>query len=117
MIFCSNSAHFPEIQLVCDRPTDGRTDGWTDTPSYRDARTHLNSCYRVINCNCNKRALYCRATIGFKEVRNQFPISNIVTVLPCISLINPMDDLICLVKVVLNREKIQQSRILGIECA
>ena len=45
MLFCSNSAHFPEIQLVCDGPTDGptdgRTDGRTDTPSYRDARTHL----------------------------------------------------------------------------
>merc|ERR1712228_532954 len=30
---------------VTDGPTDGRTDGWTDgrmdTPSYRDARTHL----------------------------------------------------------------------------
>ena len=24
-----------------DRPTDGRTYGQTDTPSYRDARTHL----------------------------------------------------------------------------
>ena len=22
-------------------PMDGQTDGWTDTPSYRDARTHL----------------------------------------------------------------------------
>ena len=45
MLFCSISAHFSEIQLVCDRrtdrPTDGRTDGRTDTPSYRDARTHL----------------------------------------------------------------------------
>ena len=50
--------------------------------------------YRVINCNCNKRALYCKATIGFREVHNQFPISNIVTVFPCISLIYPMDDFI-----------------------
>ena len=45
MLFCSNSAHFSEIQLVCDgrtdRPTDGLTDGRTDAPSYRDARTHL----------------------------------------------------------------------------
>ena len=45
MLFCSISAHFPEIQLVCDRQTDERTDGRTDrrtdTPSYRDARTHL----------------------------------------------------------------------------
>ena len=41
MLFCSISAHFSEIQLVCDLPTDGRTDGRTDTPSYRDARTHL----------------------------------------------------------------------------
>ena len=30
MLFCSNSAHFSEIQLVCDRRTDGRTDGKTD---------------------------------------------------------------------------------------
>ena len=39
MLFCSNSAHFSEIQLVCDLQTDGRTDGWrvrrTDTTSYR----------------------------------------------------------------------------------
>ena len=49
MLFCSNLAHFTEIQLVCDGPTDrrtdrrtnGPTDGRTDTPSYRDARTHL----------------------------------------------------------------------------
>ena len=38
---------FPEIQLVCDLPTDQRTDrrmdGRTDIPSYRDARTHLTS--------------------------------------------------------------------------
>ena len=26
---------------MTDRRTDGQTDGWTDTPSYRDARTHL----------------------------------------------------------------------------
>ena len=37
MLFCSNSAHFSEIQLVCDGPTDGRTDGWTDGPT--DGRT------------------------------------------------------------------------------
>jgi len=49
MLFCLNSVHFSEIQLVGDGPTDGRTDGRTegrtdgrtDTPSYRDARTHL----------------------------------------------------------------------------
>ena len=69
--------------------------------------------YRVINCNCNKRTFYCRATIGFREVHNQFPISNIVTVLPCIGLVNPMDDLICLVKVGLNMEKTQKSLILA----
>ena len=71
------------------------------------------SLYRVINCNCNKRALYCRATIGFREVHNQFPITDIVTVLPCIGLVNPMDDLICLVKVGLNIEKTQKSLILA----
>ena len=37
MLFCSNSAHFSEIQLVCDGPTDGRTDGRTDGPT--DGRT------------------------------------------------------------------------------
>ena len=45
MLFCSNSVHFSEIQLVCDirtnGPTDRLTDGQIDTPSYRDARTHL----------------------------------------------------------------------------
>ena len=41
MLFCLNSAHFSEIQLVCDGRTDGPTDRRTDTPSYRDARTHL----------------------------------------------------------------------------
>ena len=38
MLFCSNSAHYSEIQLVCDGRTDGwmdgrtdgRTNGWTD---------------------------------------------------------------------------------------
>ena len=30
VLFCSNSAHFSEIQLVCDRQMDGRTDGRTD---------------------------------------------------------------------------------------
>ena len=28
-LFCSNMAHFSEIELVCDGPTDGRTDGRT----------------------------------------------------------------------------------------
>ena len=36
---------FAWFQLVCDGRTDGRmnglTDGRTDTPSYRDARSHL----------------------------------------------------------------------------
>ena len=41
MLFCSISAYFSEIQLVCDRRTDRPTDGRTDIPSYRDARTHL----------------------------------------------------------------------------
>ena len=31
--------------FVTDQRTDGRTDGRTDTPSYRDARTHLKSCF------------------------------------------------------------------------
>ena len=37
VLFCSYSTHFSEIQLVCDRRTDGRT------CSYRDARTHLKT--------------------------------------------------------------------------
>ena len=53
MLFCSNSVHFSEIQLVCngrtDGPTDGRTDGRTYTPSYRDARTHLKTEKEPIN--------------------------------------------------------------------
>ena len=33
MLFCSNSAHCSEIQLVCDGPTNERTDGRTDRPT------------------------------------------------------------------------------------
>ena len=73
----------------------------------------LHGIYRVINCNCNTLSLYCRATIGFREVHNQFPVSNIVTVLPCISVVYPIDYLICLVKVGLNRKKRQKSLILA----
>ena len=51
-----------EIQLVCDRrtdgptdgrtdrPTDRRTDGRTDRPSYRDARTHLKTVKNLFYC-------------------------------------------------------------------
>ena len=50
VLFCFISVDISEIQLVCDRPTDGRTDGptdgRTDIPSYRDARTHLKTCIR-----------------------------------------------------------------------
>ena len=63
---------------------------------------HLSVClssYGVINCNYSKWALYCRVIIGFREVHNQFPVSNIVTVLPWICLFNLKDDLICLAKV------------------
>jgi len=45
VLYCFISVEISDIQLVCDRPTDGRTDGRTDRrtdiPSYRDARTHL----------------------------------------------------------------------------
>ena len=53
VLFCFISVKIAEIQLVCDRRTDGPTDGRTDRrtdrrtdqrtdiPSYRDARTHL----------------------------------------------------------------------------
>ena len=37
VLFCFISVEISEIQLVCD----GRTDGRTDIPSYRDARTLL----------------------------------------------------------------------------
>ena len=33
-----------EKKWVRDRPTDGRTEGHLDRPSYRDARTHLKKC-------------------------------------------------------------------------
>ena len=41
MLFCSNSAHFSKIQLVCDLRTDGTTDGRTDrrTDGPTDGRT------------------------------------------------------------------------------
>ena len=41
-LFCSilvEILDFSEIQLVCDGPTDRRT----DIPSYRDSRTHIKS--------------------------------------------------------------------------
>ena len=44
---------------------------------------------------------------------NQFSISNKVTILPYINLIDPMDDLMCLVKVGLNMEKTRKSLILA----
>ena len=37
------------FQLTCDRPTDGQT----DTPSYRDARTHL----KTLEKECNAHTL------------------------------------------------------------
>ena len=43
MLFCSNLAHFSEIQLVCDGRTDGPTDGPTDTVTYRVAFTRLKT--------------------------------------------------------------------------
>ena len=56
MLFCSNSAHFSEIQLVCDgrtdRPTDGPTDGRTDgrndrrTDGPTDTVTYRSRCPR-----------------------------------------------------------------------
>ena len=50
-VFCSNSAYFTEILLVCDGPsyrpknwpTQGGTDRRTDTPSYRDASKNLRN--------------------------------------------------------------------------
>ena len=41
VLFCFISVEISEIQLVCDGWTNGLTDGQTDLPSYRDARTHL----------------------------------------------------------------------------
>ena len=34
-----------------DGPKDGRTDGWTETPSFRDARMHQKTAYSAIACN------------------------------------------------------------------
>ena len=42
MLYCSNSTHFPEIQLVCDAPTDGRTDRRNDGPT--DGQTLFQRC-------------------------------------------------------------------------
>ena len=67
MLFCSNSAHFSEIQLVCDERTDGRTDGPTDTPSYRDARTHLK------DLNSNKSRTIWKQTNGLKTLVRDWP--------------------------------------------
>ena len=39
MLFCANSALFSEVQLMSEEPINGRT----DTPFYRDARTHLKN--------------------------------------------------------------------------
>ena len=44
VLFCSvlvDMSDFPKIQLVCDGWTNGRT----DIPSYRDARTHLKTMF------------------------------------------------------------------------
>ena len=49
VLFCFISVKISEIQLECDRRTDGPINGCTkgptnrrtDIPSYRDARTHL----------------------------------------------------------------------------
>ena len=41
MLFWLNSAYFSEIHLMCDGRTDRPTDGSTDKPSYKDAKTHL----------------------------------------------------------------------------
>ena len=46
-----NKAEYSALDASCrrlresvpDGPTDGRTYGWTDKPSYRDARTHLKT--------------------------------------------------------------------------
>ena len=54
MLFCSISAHFSEIQLVCDRPTDGRTDRRTDGPTDRrtDGHTLLQRCENASKKRC-----------------------------------------------------------------
>ena len=45
MVFIEKTAHFRRLKKTgytgTIRPSDGRTDGRTDTTSYRDARTHL----------------------------------------------------------------------------
>ena len=41
LVFQASESHSSEIQLVRDGPTDGPTDQWTETPSYREARKHL----------------------------------------------------------------------------
>ena len=68
--------------------------------------------YPAIKCKCNAQTLCCRATVGFREVYTQFPVSNIVTVLASVCFITPTDDLLCLVKVVANMGNTQKPLIL-----
>ena len=42
-------ADFRDLKKTRDGPTDGRTDRWTDRPSYRDAWTHQKGVYEY-NC-------------------------------------------------------------------
>ena len=61
MLFCSNSAHFSEIQLVCDRRrTDGRTDGRTHPLLEMRERIYKNpKTFRVIlGVKSNSNALF-----------------------------------------------------------
>ena len=47
-LYSAQKSYFAEVQLVCDRRTNGPTDGPTDgqTHPYRDARTHLKTGWR-----------------------------------------------------------------------
>ena len=53
MIFMKKIVHFWHLNKTGYGPTDGPsnhpTDGRTDTPSYRDARTHLQSAYGTLS--------------------------------------------------------------------
>ena len=62
---------------MCDRRTDGRTDRRTDTPSYRDARTHLktSNCIFLIHLFCLVCLVYlesiCTSVLGLKATRKR----------------------------------------------
>ena len=59
MLFCSNSAHFSEIQLVCDGWMDGQTNGRTDQrmDGRTDGPTHGHTLLQRCE-NASKKSIF-----------------------------------------------------------